>query len=60
MCWQSFGVGARKIMKLVSDAQMRKPQVQALADAVAAYFVPLVVILSLFAWVAWASAVWAR
>ena len=47
-----------KIMKLVSDAQMRKPQVQALADVVAAYFVPLVVILSLFAWVAWASAVY--
>ena len=32
-----------KIMKLVSDAQMRKPEVQAQADVVAAYFVPIVV-----------------
>jgi len=45
-----------KIMKLVSDAQMRKPEVQAHADRVAQYFVPTVVVLSLLTWSAWALA----
>ena len=45
-----------KIMKLVSDAQMRKPAVQAHADRVAQYFVPMVVIIAIVTWSAWAFA----
>ena len=45
-----------KIMKLVSDAQMRKPKVQAHADRVAAYFVPTVVAISILTWIAWGMA----
>jgi Cu+-exporting ATPase len=45
-----------KIMKLVSDAQMRKPEVQAFADRVAQYFVPTVVVLAILTWSAWALA----
>eukprot|EP00900_Chrysochromulina_parva_P014690 jgi/Chrpa1/23221/Chrysochromulina_OHIO_Genome00011452-RA len=49
-----------KIMKLVSDAQTRKPKVQAQADRVASYFVPMIILISLITWVFWSVAVWAR
>jgi len=49
-----------KIMKLVSDAQTRKPKVQAQADRVASYFVPMIISISLITWVFWSVAVWAR
>jgi Cu+-exporting ATPase len=59
--WVKVGaVGANsvlsKIMKLVSDAQMRKPKVQAHADRVAAYFVPTVVAISILTWISWGLA----
>jgi len=46
-----------KIMRLVSEAQMRKPAVQAQADRVAAHFVPAVVIVALATYLAWVIAV---
>jgi len=42
-----------KIMRVVSDAQLRKPQVQNLADKVSGYFVPAVIALALLTWVTW-------
>ena len=45
-----------KIMKLVSDAQMRKPAVQAYADRIAQFFVPTVVVISLVTWTTWVTA----
>ena len=45
-----------KIMKLVSDAQMRKPTVQAHADRVAQFFVPTVVCIAILTWSAWGAA----
>ena len=47
-----------KIMTLVNDAQMRKPTVQAQADVVAAYFVPIVVIIAALTWTLWAVAMY--
>ena len=47
-----------KIMKLVSDAQMRKPSVQAQADVVAAHFVPAVVTIAILTWALWGLAVY--
>ena len=46
-----------KIMQLVSEAQMRQPEVQALADRVAGVFVPAVVAVSMATWLVWAVAV---
>ena len=43
-----------KVMKVVSDAQLRKPQVQAFADRVSGYFVPCVITLALLVWIVWA------
>ena len=45
-----------KIMRVVSDAQLRKPQVQNLADKVSGYFVPAVIALALLTWVTWSVA----
>ena len=42
-----------KIMRVVSDAQMRKPSVQALADTFSSYFVPAVVVLALLTFGVW-------
>jgi len=47
-----------KIMKLVNDAQMRKPKVQALADLVAQYFVPTVVVIAIVTWSLWGVAMY--
>ena len=43
-----------KIMKVVSDAQHRKPRVQAFADKVSQVFVPIVVMLAALTWGVWA------
>lgn len=42
-----------KIIAMVQDAQMSKPPIQELADAVARYFVPVVVIASLVTFLCW-------
>jgi len=42
-----------KIIKLVSSAQRSRPPIQNLADQVARWFVPLVVIIALLAFVSW-------
>ena len=42
------------IMRVVADAQLRKPQVQAFADRVSAVFVPIVISIALGTWVVWA------
>ena len=44
-------------MRVVSDAQHRRPNVQAFADRVSFYFVPVVVVLAAVTWLVWASAV---
>jgi len=44
-----------KIMKVVSDAQMRRPDVQAFADRISSVFVPAVVALALLTWASWAA-----
>lgn len=46
-----------KITKLVAEAQMRKPAVQAQADRVASYFVPVVVIIAIITFVSWMCAI---
>lgn len=46
-----------QIMRVVADAQLRRPAVQAFADRVSFYFVPVVVVLSAFTWLTWATAV---
>lgn len=43
-----------QIMKVVADAQLRKPEIQAFADRITRYFVPTVIMLSAFTWVVWA------
>ncbi|KAL1496178.1 hypothetical protein AB1Y20_014795 [Prymnesium parvum] len=48
-----------QIMRVVSDAQHRRPAVQAFADRVSFYFVPVVVLLALLTWLVWAAAVFA-
>ena len=40
-------------MKVVSDAQLRKPQVQAFADRVSRVFVPAIVTLAALTWLTW-------
>jgi len=47
-----------KIMKLVNDAQMRKPKVQAQADLVAQHFVPTVVAIAIVTWSFWGLAMY--
>eukprot|EP00966_Prymnesium_polylepis_P161245 3726285-Prymnesium_polylepis.1 len=42
-------------MKVVADAQLRKPQIQAFADRISAVFVPVVICLAALTWVVWAS-----
>jgi Cu+-exporting ATPase len=43
-----------RIVRMVSDAQRTRAPIQRLADVVAAYFVPAVVIIAVMAFVAWA------
>ena len=43
-----------QIMKVVADAQHRKPQIQAFADRISRVFVPAVIALSILTWVVWA------
>ncbi|KAG1355064.1 Copper-transporting ATPase HMA5 [Cocos nucifera] len=42
-----------QIVRLVESAQMAKAPVQKFADRISKYFVPLVIILALFTWLAW-------
>ena len=44
-----------QIMKVVADAQLRKPQIQAFADRISAVFVPIVICLAALTGVVWAS-----
>jgi len=44
-----------KIMQIVSDAQMRRPAVQAFADKVSSVFVPTVILLAVLTWIVWAA-----
>mmetsp|Transcript_60209 Transcript_60209/g.138122 ORF Transcript_60209/g.138122 Transcript_60209/m.138122 type:complete len:1002 (-) Transcript_60209:651-3656(-) len=46
-----------KIMRVVSEAQMRRPKVQAFADQISSYFVPAVVALALLTWTVWFAVV---
>lgn len=43
-----------KIMEVVVNAQMRRPQVQKFADRISGIFVPVVIALALLTWSAWA------
>jgi Cu+-exporting ATPase len=43
-----------QIMKVVADAQHRKPRIQAFADRISAVFVPIVITLALLTWAVWA------
>jgi len=43
-----------QIMRVVADAQHRKPQIQAFADKISAVFVPVVITIALLVWAAWA------
>ncbi|KAF6172374.1 hypothetical protein GIB67_022597 [Kingdonia uniflora] len=42
-----------QIVRLVESAQMAKAPVQKFADSISKYFVPLVIFLSFFTWLAW-------
>ncbi|NYZ76371.1 copper-translocating P-type ATPase [Candidatus Micrarchaeota archaeon] len=42
-----------KIIRLIEDAQMKKAPIQSYADTVSAYFVPAVILISLFAFCIW-------
>ncbi|XP_074317462.1 putative copper-transporting ATPase HMA5 [Silene latifolia] len=42
-----------QIVRLVESAQMAKAPVQKLADRISTFFVPLVIFLSVFTWLAW-------
>ena len=44
-----------QIMKLVESAQSAKAPIQGIADQIARYFVPTIVVLSIFAWIVWFS-----
>ena len=41
--------------QIVSDAQMRRPAVQAFADKVSSVFVPTVILLAVLTWIVWAA-----
>ena len=43
-----------QIMRVVADAQHRKPQIQAFADKISRVFVPAVIALALTTWAVWA------
>jgi len=43
-----------QIMRVVADAQHRKPQIQAFADRISAVFVPVVIGIAVATWAAWA------
>ena len=43
-----------QIMRVVADAQLRKPQIQAFADRISSVFVPTVMCLAACTWIAWA------
>jgi len=43
-----------QIMKVVADAQHRKPAIQAFADRISRIFVPTVILVSLLVWLMWA------
>lgn len=45
-----------QIMQIVSDAQHRKPEVQALADVISNYFVPTIISFAVATWVFWTIA----
>lgn len=45
-----------QIMQIVSDAQHRKPSVQALADVISNYFVPFIITAALLTWLLWTIA----
>lgn len=44
-----------QIMKVVADAQLRKPEIQAFADRISRVFVPTVLVLSALTWITWAA-----
>jgi len=46
-----------KIMRVVGDAQLRRPHIQAFADKVSGYFVPTVISLAVLTWAVWAVVV---
>ena len=43
-----------QIMRVVADAQHRKPQIQAFADKISRIFVPTIIVLALLVWLIWA------
>lgn len=47
------------ILQVVEDAQHRRPQVQAMADRIARYFVPAVLAISTVTWLAWTARAYA-
>jgi len=49
-----------KIMKLVESAQSAKAPIQGVADKVARYFVPAIVILAAIAWIFWFSMIYSE
>ena len=60
LLWVQVGaVGAdsvlAQIMVTVANAQLRKPQIQAFADRLAAYFVPSVIVFALLTWIVWGA-----
>ncbi|MBU1203869.1 MAG: heavy metal translocating P-type ATPase [Nanoarchaeota archaeon] len=44
-----------RIIKLIEDAQTRKAPIQRFADAVSAYFVPIVILIAIITFVIWVS-----
>ncbi len=58
MVMEAVGVGGEmvlnRIVKMVADAQRSRAPIQKLADAVARYFVPVVILCSVAAFVGWA------
>ncbi len=45
-----------KITRLIFDAQMRRPSIQAMADRISSVFVPVVISLAIATWVGWSIA----
>lgn len=44
-----------QIIKLVENAQNSRAPIQGMADRISKYFVPMVIILSIIAWIIWFS-----